>query len=157
MKRILSFVVILALAMVVACSKSNSTNTNEPQPEVQYLLGGEQESNGFHLWIWIYKDETEPACVRSGAVRFVDGTYVDTDEEYLSCLFTEDGFVLSDIKTGEARYEAQRKGAEENHTYHISWSHSPGATWDTYAETKGWQREMNISLQSLDGLDDIIK
>lgn len=138
-----------------ACQKEKTPEASEP---VEYLYAGNQGDNQFQLWIWIYEDPTIPARVHSGICRYIDNHYVDTDIEHLSCRLTEDGFTLSDPGTGKDLYTAtivDKDGLSPWHIVHVSWNHSPGAAWDTYAEEKGWKREMNLEVQICEG-DDII-
>lgn len=110
------------------------------------------------MWIWLFEDETIPALVRSGMCRYIDNQHVDTDEERLACHFTESGFTLADPGTGKVLYTAtyvEREGWPKGHIVRISWNHSPGITWDTYAEEKGWLQEMNLQVQICEG-DDIV-
>lgn len=113
------------------------------------------------MWIWIFEDESIPALVRSGKCRYLQNEFIDTDEERLICRITQGGFTLSDPTTGNVLYTAayiQKPYLDlASHAFHvqITWAHSPGATWDEYAEEMGWQREMDLSLQIDEG-DDIV-
>ena len=77
-----------------------------------------------------------------------------TDYEHLVCSKTLDGFVLKDVKTGEIMYTAidDKTNNWDDHTGFpmavvVSWAHSPGPVWDTYAEKKGWQKELRLTMQ----------
>ena len=77
-----------------------------------------------------------------------------TDYEYLVCSRTPDGFVLKDTNTGDIMYTAIDDHTNNWDDYTgfpmtvlVSWSHSPGPVWDAYAEKKGWQRELHLSMQ----------
>lgn len=110
------------------------------------------------MWIWLFEDETIPALVRSGMCRYLDNQYIDTDEEHLSCQFTEDGFTLSDPVTRKVLYTAEnveKEGSSPGFIVHITWDHSPGATWKAHAKEKGWLQEMNLQMQICEG-DDIV-
>lgn len=153
MKRSLLAAVILLLS-VCACQKQGGCYF----PPVKYLYAGGQGDNQFQMWIWIYENEAEPALVRSGMCRYIDNQHVDTDEERLACHFTESGFTLADPGTGKVLYTAtyvEREGWPKGHIVRISWNHSPGITWDTYAKEKGWLQEMNLQVQICEG-DDIV-
>ena len=149
------FIIALFLMLCNACQEPADLF-----PPVKYLYGGEQEGNGFQMWIWIFEDESIPALVRSGKCRYLQNEFIDTDEERLICRITQGGFTLSDPTTGNVLYTAayiQKPYLDlASHAFHvqITWAHSPGATWDEYAEEMGWQREMDLSLQ-IDG-DDIV-
>ena len=147
------FVIALFLMFCNACEEPA-----EESPAVKYLYAGHQEDNGFKLWIWIYQDETLPALVRSGKCRYLFNQFVETDEEHLTCQLSEGGFTLSDPTTGRVLYTAtnvEKEGCPPGFIVHITWAHSPGATWDSYAEEKGWMREMNLQVQICEG-DDIV-
>lgn len=152
MKKLLSLTILIASLLASSCQKEGLNP--EPFPPVRYLYAGGQGENGFQLWIWILEDESLPALVRSGMCRYLDGAYIDTDEERLDCRFTEEGFTLSDPATGEVRYTAANVEGSPL-LLHISWTHSPGPTWDHYASDKGWQQEMDLQLQVFEG-DDIV-
>lgn len=142
---------VMLLLSVCSCQKQQF-------PPVKYLYAGGQEDNQFQMWIWIFENEAEPALVRSGMCRYIDNQHVDTDEERLACHFTESGFTLADPGTGKVLYTAtyvEREGWPKGHIVRISWNHSPGITWDTYAEEKGWLQEMNLQVQICEG-DDIV-
>jgi hypothetical protein len=47
------------------------------------------------------------------------------------------------------------EGGSPGFIVHITWDHSPGATWNAHAKEKGWQQEMNLQVQICEG-DDII-
>ena len=147
------FVIALFLLFCNACEEQI-----EDSPAVKYLYAGHQENNGFQLWIWIYEDEAVPALVRSGRCRYLFNQFVETDEEHLTCRMTQDGFTLSEPTTGKVLYTATNieiPYTNFGYAVHITWAHSPGATWDASAEEKGWQREMDLSLQINEG-DDIV-
>ena len=149
------FVVTALLLLACSCRKEQT----ETFPPVRYLYAGNQGENKFQMWIWIPEDETLPALVRSGMCRYLDNQFIDTDEEHLTCQFTEDGFSLSDPATGIILYTAtnmERDGCPQWFCVHISWAHSPGAAWDAYAEEKGWMQEMDLQVQICEG-DDIIR
>ena len=161
MKKLILLVSALLLLSFGACQKQ----TPETFPAVRYLYGGHQDNNGFQMWIWLFEDETVPARVHSGMCRYIDDNYVDTDVEFLTCHYTQDGFTLSDQETGKVLYtatnvpsenyvNAEMDGAPSYHV-HVTWTHSPGAAWDALAEKKGWQREITLSFQMNEG-DDII-
>lgn len=148
--------IVTAILLLFACA-CNKEQT-ETFPLVRYLYAGSQGENSFQMWIWLFEDETIPALVRSGMCRYLDNQHVDTDEERLTCHFTESGFTLADPGTGKVLYTAtyvEREGWPKGHIVRISWNHSPGITWDTYAEEKGWQQEMNLQVQICEG-DDIV-
>lgn len=160
MKKILFLTILLASLFASSCQKGGLTP--ESFPAVRYLYAGGQGDNGFQLWIWIFEDESIPALVRSGMIRFIDGAYIDTDEERLDCRLTEEGFTLSDPATGAVRYTAtfveELPGMDwgpSPYRIHLSWTHSPGPTWDHYASDKGWQQELDLHLQLFEG-DDIV-
>lgn len=141
---------VMLLLSVCSCQKQQF-------PPVQFLYAGKQEDNQFQMWIWIFEDEKQPALVRSGMCQYIDGQFVDTDEEHLAVQLTGNGFILSHPVTGNVLYTATIVGEEGNppgHLVHISWNHSPGTTWDSYAEEKGWLREMTLEAQINEG-DDI--
>ena len=144
----------ILLLLACACQKEQT----ETFPPVRYLYAGNQGDNKFQMWIWIPEDETIPALVRSGMCRYLDNQFIDTDEEHLTCQLSEGGFTLSDPTTGRVLYTAtnvEKEGCPPGFIVHITWTHSPGATWDSYAEEKGWMREMNLQVQSDEG-DDIV-
>jgi len=154
MKKLTLFIPAFLLLSFGACQKQ----TTETFPPVRYLYAGNQGDNKFQMWIWIPEDETLPALVRSGMCRYLDNQFIDTDEEHLACQLSEGGFTLSDPATGRVLYTAtnvKKEGCPPDFMVHITWVHSPGATWDSYAEEKGWMREMNLQVQSNEG-DDII-
>ena len=147
------FVIVLFLLFCNACEEQV-----EESPAVKYLYAGQQEGNGFKLWIWIYEDESIQALVRSGRCRYLINQLVETDEEHLICRWTPDGFTLSDPATGNVLYPAknvEKQNYPAGYFVHITWEHSPGITWDAYAEDRGWQREIDLCLQICEG-DDII-
>ena len=147
------FVIALFLMFCNACEEPT-----EESPAVKYLYAGHQEGNGFQLWIWIYEDESLPALVRSGRCRYLFNEFVETDEEHLTCRLTQDGFILSDPMTGEVRYTAtnlEKPDFPARYFVHITWTHSPGVTWDEYAEENGWQREIDL-VRQIDEGDDIV-
>lgn len=152
----LSFAIttLLTTCLLFSCSSSDSFNPDKIYPDgfpsVRYLYGGGQENNGFQMWIWIYEDPNIPALVRSGKCRYIGNTFIDTDEERLTCRFTDTGFTLSDVTTGQVLYTATNVPVqyEPQHAYiTITWSHSPGETWEKYAAELGWQREMKLCIQ----------
>lgn len=155
MKKLTLFVSAFLLLCFGACEKQQMPETFPP---VRYLYGGNQKDNGFQMWVWIYEDEKIPALVLTGMCRYIDDAYVDTDEAHLTCRFTEDGFTLSDPITGEVMYTAtnvDKAGFPSGYHVHVTWTRSPGATWDALAEEKGWQQEMSLQMQIFEG-DDII-
>ena len=154
MKKLTLFISAFLLLSFGACQKQ----TTETFPPVRYLYAGSQGDNKFQLWIWVFEDETVPALVRSGMCRYLDNQFIDTDEEHLACQLSEGGFTLSDPATGRVLYTAtnvEKEGCSPGFIVHIAWNHSPGATWDSYAEEKGWMREMNLQVQRDEG-DDIV-
>ena len=172
MKKILFLSVLLASLLASSCQKAGLTPEPTPSPAVSYLYAGDQGDNKFQLWIWIYEDESVPALIRSGMCRYVDGAFIDTDEERLDYRLTKEGFTLTDPVTGEIRYTAtplesslgQDAGPGQSlsqaeaippYRIHIAWTHSPGPTWDHYAAEKAWQQEMDLCLQVFLG-DDIV-
>lgn len=148
------FAAAILLLLASACQKEQ----RETFPPVRYLYAGDQGDNKFQMWIWIPEDETVPALVRSGMCRYLDDQFIDTDEEHLAFQLSEGGFTLSDPATGSVLYTAtyvKKEGCPPDFNVHITWAHSPGATWDAYAEEKGWRREMNLQVQRCEG-DDIV-
>jgi hypothetical protein len=146
----------LILSLLLATATLSSCQKDDPGkevPEVRSLYAGGQQDNTFQVWIWIYEDNDEPALVHSGKCCYLDDGYVDTDIERLSYRQTPEGFTLSDLTTGEIRYTAVYQpspysGVLDKSLIRLSWSHSPGSTWDTFAEELGWQRTIDLSLQS---------
>lgn len=109
--------------------------------QIDYFWNGVQEENGFMMHVVFFNDKSAPVRVLSGG-----GHDYDTDEEYLTVSYTEDGFSLCDPKTKQILYTAiyvDSIGYSEN--IYIRWTHSPGTAWKTYAETNGWKREMRLS------------
>ena len=151
------FATAILLLFACACQKEQKERT-ETFPLVRYLYAGDQGENKFQMWIWLFEDETIPALVHSGMCRYLDNQYIDTDEEHLSYQFTKDGFTLSDPATGRVLYTAtnvEMEGSSPGFIVHITWDHSPGATWNAHAEEKGWLKEMNLQVLICEG-DDII-
>lgn len=147
---------LIAILLLFACACQKEQT--ESVPPVRYLYAGSQGDNKFQMWIWVFEDETVPALVRSGMCRYLDNQYIDTDEEHLACQFSEGGFTLSDPVTGNVLYTAtnvEMEGCSPGFIVSITWSHSPGATWDAYAKEKGWKQEMNLQMQICEG-DDIV-
>jgi hypothetical protein len=141
---------LLASATLSSCRKDDSA---EVLPAVRFLYAGGQGDNTFQMWIWIYEDNDEPALVHSGKCRYLDDAYVETDIERLSYRQTPEGFTLSDLTTGEIRYTAVYRSspytdALDESRVRLSWSHSPGSTWDALAEELDWQRTIDLALQS---------
>ena len=157
MRKALSSILLTVLLLCLgACQKQ----APEPSfPAVRYLYAGSQEGNGFQMWIWIHEDESIPALVHSGLCRYIDDKYVETDIEKLDCRFTDEGFTLSDPVTGEVLYTAtnlDKPGFPSGYYVHVTWTHSPGATWDAFAEERGWQREITLWVQMDEGDDMLI-
>ena len=156
----ISFCILATTLLLFACSCDKEATREKPEASapIRYLYAGGQGDNRFQMWIWIYEDETMPARVHSGMCRFIDNQYVDTDVEHLACQFSENGFTLSDPATGKVLYTAtnvEKQGFSPGYHVNITWNHSPGDTWDAYAEEKGWLREMNLAVQICEG-DDIV-
>ena len=132
-----------------SCVIQGPTSTSSP---VRYVYAGGQDGNEFQLWIWIFEDEKTPALVRSGLCRYIDNQFVDTDIENLNCRFTENGFTLSDPVTGEVLYTAvnlDESGFPAGYFVRLTWTHSPGSTWNALSEEKGWRREMTLEQQQM--------
>jgi hypothetical protein len=147
---------LIATALLLLCAGACQKEQTETFPAVRDLYAGSQGENTFQMWIWLFEDETLPALVRSGMCRYLDNQYIDTDEEHLSCQFTEDGFTLSDPATGRVLYTAtnvEMDGSSSGIIVHITWDHSPGATWNAHAKEKGWLQEMNLQVQICEGAD----
>lgn len=148
-KRILLLIgAILSMMVLPSCLKNDIPR--DVYPKVRCIYAGEQEDNEFQLWIWLFEDQSWPARVVSGVCRYVGGTWIDTDEEYLTCKYTDDGFTLCN-DSGQVLYTATyiQKGINELGYYiSITWTHSPGPAWDANATARGWQREMELWKQS---------
>lgn len=157
MRKALSSILLTALLFCFgACQKQAPEATF---PAVRYLYAGSQDGNGFQMWLWIHEDESIPVLVHSGLCRYIDGKYVETDIEKLDCRFTDEGFTLSDPVTGEVLYTAtnlDKPGFPSGYYVHVTWAHSPGATWDALAEERGWQREITLWVQMDEGDDMLI-
>ena len=152
-----SFGLLITALLVVtsACQKQEKTSP-DAFPPVRYLYAGNQGENKFQMWIWIPEDETIPALVRSGMCRYLDDQFIDTDEERLSCQFTEDGFTLSDPATRKVLYTAtnvEKEAEPTGYRVHITWAHAPGAAWVAYAKEMGWLQEMTLQMQIFEGAD----
>ena len=148
-KRILLAVGAFLLSMVLpSCLKIDGPR--DVYPKVRCLYAGGQEGNEFQMWIWLFEDKSFPARVLSGVCRYVEGTWIDTDEEYLTCKYTDEGFTLCD-DSGHVLYTAtylQKGNNELGYYISISWTHSPGPAWDANAAAMGWQREMELWIQT---------
>ena len=143
------------LVLAGACQKQEKTSPDS-FPPVRYLYSGDQGENKFQMWIWTYEDETIPALVRSGMCRYLDDQFIDTDEEHLTCQFSEDGFTLSDPATGSVLYTAtnvEMEGEPSGFRVHMTWAHSPGTVWDAYAKEMGWLQEMTLFMHIFEGAD----
>lgn len=152
-----SFGLLITALLVVAsaCQKQGKTSP-DAFPPVRYLYAGDQGENKFQMWIWIPEDKTVPALVRSGMCRYLDNQFIDTDEEHLTCQFTENGFTLSDPATRKVLYTAtnvEMEGEPSGFKVHITWAHSPGAAWDANAKEMGWLKEMTLHMQIFEGAD----
>lgn len=153
MKARIILLMVGAVLMSMAFSSCKKIEPDKNLLVIKYLYAGDQKDNGFQMWIWLFEDQTKPAAVRSGMCRYVDGQWIDTDEEYLKCNYTDNGFTLCDPETGEVRYTATYVQKESNPKFYyisVSWNHSPGPAWDANAEEKGWRREMELWIQVMD-------
>ncbi len=151
------FCMFLTSRLVLASACQNTGNDTESYPAVSALYAGEQEDNGFQIWIWIYEDETIPALVHSGRCRYINDQFVETDIEHLMYKPTENGFTLSDPVSEDVLYTAtyvEKHGYHLEDCIHLSWSHSPGSTWDALAQEGGWKQEMTLWHSYFEG-DDI--
>ena len=132
--------------------------TNEPCPpsgtcDWPVLYGGGNDENDYLLWILIWEDMSADvqSILNDGKLGSIEER---TDNEHLVCSKTPDGFVLKDVKTGEILYTAidDHTNNWDDHTGFpmavvVSWSHSPGPVWDTYAQDRGWQKELRLTMQ----------
>ena len=131
-----SFLAILCFSLFSSCEKPYCD-------QVQFVFTGSQEENGFGMHIHFYVDQSRPVRVWSGRIYSADRS--ETDVEYLTCRYTEDGFVLCDPKTGTILYTAVYLESAPGilvDRITIKWTHSPGIAWDANAEKSAWQREM---------------
>ena len=142
----LFFLLLITVAFCFSCKKNDSSNGIP----ARYPYSGEQREKGFWIRLVIYEDEDLPAEVYTYISYDKDGFYRNADSETLSCNKTEDGFTLSDIKTGEVRYTAV--GMEGDAPFFwkmkLSWNHSAGPVWEEYAEERGWESEMVITREA---------
>ncbi len=133
----------------VFCFSCKKDNSSDGIP-ARYCYSGEQREKGFWIRLVIYGDEDLPAEVYTYISYDKDGFYRDADSETLSFNKTEEGFTLSDLKTGEVRYTAV--GMEGDAPFFrkmkLSWNHSPGPVWEEYAEERGWESEMVITREA---------
>ena len=138
----LFFLLLITGAFCFSCKKDDSSNGIP----ARYPYSGEQREKGFWIRLVIYEDEDLPAEVYTYFYD-KDGFYRNADSETLSCNKTEEGFTLSDLKTGEILYTAV--GMEGDAPFFwkmkLSWNHSPGPVWEEYAEERGWESEMVIT------------
>ena len=104
-------------------------------------------------------NEDMSTLVQSGCPRTMDGKIIEgtEDTENLVCSMTDSGFVLLDPTSKTVLYTAIIKEGtirEEKSSLPwsatISWSHSPGLCWDTYAEERGWKKEISIHIWAVD-------
>lgn len=144
-------ITVFAAVLLFSCQKIEQL-FEKPGNPIKVLYAGSQGDNGFQMWIIFYEDESRPVRVLSGMCRNVDDEWIDTDEEFLKCNYTNEGFTLCDQETGQVLYTAtniQKYYHESGYYISVSWSHSPGPAWDANAIDKGWQREIELCIQTL--------
>ena len=144
--------VLVCFIFVLSCDNKNNQSEDVTEKSKVFLYEGSGES-GFQMLISLYPNNT--AKVLSGCPRYdsdsqlIDGT---ADVENLTWSKTVDGFILKDAAASCLYTAVVRKGEnleEESgmpYGVTISWSHSAGVCWETYAEEKGWKREVNLNL-----------
>ena len=131
------------MLLAILCFSLFSSCEKPYYKQLHFVYEGSQEENGFGMHIHFYRDQSRPVRVWSGRIYSADSS--DTDKEFLTCRYTEDGFVLCDPKTGTILYTAVYLESEwgiSGESITITWTHSPGIAWDANAEKSAWQREM---------------
>ena len=155
-----NYLILLAALFCISVSCSQPGNThpgNSDDQSVEEGYSGTQYNNTdqqFLLHILLNKDGS--AFVMSGNPRYINGAYVEGyhDEENLRWSLTDDGFVLTDPETGNTLYTAVNideywTRSKENRfppAVSITWSHSAGVAWDTFAAKYGWQQNMILHI-----------
>ena len=154
------------ILLIASCGQKSDFSVSKPQddaegkdhasnPTIWPVLYGGSEETDFLFWILINDNMT--AIVESTLNDGSLGSETErTDYEYLACVRTGEGFVLKDPTSGEELYAAKADNGDWIEKVGlpfsaiVSWSHSSGTVWDTYAEERGWKKEIRVSMQVLD-------